>query len=123
MATDNIKRSRAHEEWLRLFFVQLFAGVKLQPGSGNQATAPNDIKVQNKFMIEAKCTVGKTMSVEHNWLKRSTWLAAQFGLPAMVAIRFCGTLNDDYFIISDSQLAYYASLEKENEQLRAQHLV
>ncbi len=116
--SDRLKRSRKHEEYLQKLFGKLFPNVVRQPGSGNQATAPNDIKVQNELMIEAKCTNAMAIDVELSWLQRATRLALQFGLPACVAIRFCNTIDYDYFIISETQFISFMKLQRENDELR-----
>ena len=111
--TDKLNRARRHEREIAERIGVIYPNVKVQPGSGNQAHSPNDIKANNQFMIEAKSTVSKTISLELNWLQRATMLAMQFGLPAVVAVRFCSNVNHDYFVVPARD--YYDLLECRKE--------
>lgn len=110
---DKLKRARRHESDIATRIGLIIPNVNMQPGSGNQATAPNDIKAKNEFMVECKSTVSKTITLEFNWLRRATMLASSFGLGAVVAIRFCWTVNSDYFVLPAQE--YYNLLECRKE--------
>jgi len=114
--TDKLKRARRHESDIAARLGMIFTDVNVQPGSGNQSTAPNDIKAKNELMVECKSTISKTITLELNWLQRATMLASSFGLSAVVAIRFCLNVNSDYFVLPAQ--AYYDLLECRKELQR-----
>lgn len=58
-------------------------GLRKQPGSGNMEGAKGDLKGQ-EFLVEAKATENKTMSVELSWLHKIKYEARDAGkLPAL----------------------------------------
>lgn len=111
--TDKLKRARRHESDIANRLSSIFPNVNVQPGSGNVATSPNDVKAKNEFMVECKSTVSNTITMELNWLQRATMLASSFGLGAVVAIRFCSNVNSDYFVLPAQE--YYDLLECREE--------
>lgn len=111
--TDKLKRARRHESDIANRLSLIFPNVNVQPGSGNIATSPNDVKAKNEFMVECKSTVSNTITMEFNWLQRATMLASSFGLGAVVAIRFYLNVNSDYFVLPAQE--YYDLLECREE--------
>lgn len=93
---------------------------KVQPGSGNQATAPNDVAVINEMHVECKVTEKPSMSIRHDWIEKAELLALQFGTKAFLAIQFykknTGRVRN-YFIVPDHEFYSMLLLEKQNEEI------
>lgn len=114
--------SQRQEDYLskQLGLIYGVSCVNKQPGSGNQKTAPNDIKVkstQRRFSmhIEAKETSKNSISVKKEWIDHAVDMALQFGADAVLAIRFTkpNGLNDDYFVVDSSLFFHLLRCEKE----------
>ncbi len=88
-----------------------------QPGSGNQATSPNDVIVRDHFHLECKTTGASSFMLPFAWLKRAEALAKQFKVPSFLVLRFNRLSQHDYFIIKDTHFYSWLHLEKQNEEL------
>jgi len=89
-----------------------------QPGSGNQALAPNDVAVVNEVHIECKTTSFKTLVVQYDWIAKTTKRALMFGVNAVVAINFSSFGTTDYFIIRDNEYYNLLRVNEEYNKLR-----
>lgn len=89
-----------------------------QPGSGNQALAPNDVAVVNEVHVECKTTTFKTIVVQYEWITKVTQRALMFGVNAVVAINFSGISNTDYFIVRDDEFYNLLRIKVECEKLQ-----
>lgn len=88
-----------------------------QPGSGNQAHAPNDIAVTNKLHVECKTTEARSMTIHYEWIAKAVHHGLQFGVPIVVAINFNKISNVDYFIVRDEDYYNLLRTQVEHERL------
>lgn len=105
------------ERQIRDRLAAIYQTAKTQPGSGNQATAPNDVAITNHLHIECKTTKSTSIKLEHSWITRANKLALQFGVVAFVAVRFHEISNKDFFVVSDDAFYNFLLIEKQNEEL------
>jgi hypothetical protein len=110
--------SQRQEEQITERLCEALGFARRQPGSGNQVTAPNDVRTRG-FHVECKCTENSlSISVKRQWLNEATYKAATYAVPAFVAIRFGD--SQDYFILPDRQFYLMVRLQAENDELRAE---
>lgn len=62
-------------------------GAKVTPASGAMSSAKGDM-VHRDFLIEAKSTVNKSMSLKFEWLEKVTQEALETGKTPALSIRF-----------------------------------
>jgi Holliday junction resolvase len=115
--TEAQRISRDQEAHIRTQLKRIYGIANLQPGSGNQATAPNDVAVHNAFHVECKATSAKAINVEFDWIAKASRLALQFAVPAFVALRFAVYSKKDYFVVEDSTFYNFLRMEREVQAL------
>ncbi|MGH7745138.1 MAG: hypothetical protein ACREQ5_10110 [Candidatus Dormibacteria bacterium] len=82
----------------------------VQPGSGNQPGAPNDILVRGHSMIECKATAAAQITLRQNDLSAARMKAALCGgWPTFLALRMGG---HDYFVLEDSEFYHLLNCER-----------
>lgn len=94
----------------------IFGVGKRQPGSGNQATSPNDVAVRGELHVECKQTERSRIYLELDWMLRAARKAMPFGVPAVVAVQFPRFSKHDYFIVRDDEFYQLLRLKQEHEQ-------
>lgn len=110
-------QSQKQERQIKTNLVSIYGNARTQPGSGNQATAPNDVVVVNIMHVECKTTSAKSMTLKHSWIAGAKKLAMQFAVPAYLAIRFNSIESRDYFVIDDGTFYNLLRIEKEHTAL------
>ena len=110
----NLANSRKHEEYVADRLRDVLGGVvKVQPGSGNQATAPGDVVASGRYFVECKATAAESISLKHAWLTRLKKLAQQGGLRSILAIRFVDEAQRDFFLVDEDTFLHLLSCERE----------
>jgi Holliday junction resolvase len=109
--------SQRQEREIANRLARIHSVTRAQPGSGNQATSPNDVVVRNHFHIECKTTEAAQMVVPYSWIGKAQALAKQFCVPAFMAFRFSKFSQHDYFLLEDTHFYNYVETEKQNEAL------
>jgi hypothetical protein len=128
MVQENLKRSKEHEEHVASILRPIYAsdavarsdkGVRVQPGSGNQALNPNDVKVIERCYVECKETSAGSISIKHAWLTLVKKRAAMGGLRSILALRFSHPFHafcKDYYVIDEATLVHLLKCELEVER-------
>lgn len=83
---------------------------RVQPGSGNQPGAPNDVLVPNHSMVECKATNATSIILKRSWAHEARQKAALCGAGAVyLALRIHGR---DYFVADDEEFYHLLECER-----------
>lgn len=94
---------------------------KRQAGSGNRPEHPNDVAVRNQFHVECKLTFANSIVLKLDWIVHALRQALQFGVPAILAIRFINPkpMSGTYFVIPASMMYHLLACQAEIDDLDA----
>jgi Holliday junction resolvase len=110
----NLEISRKHECHVRDFFGWWDGKSRLQPGSGNQAHSPNDVRTEN-YYVECKATGNASISLKYAWVDKLYRSAIMGGLRAVLAVRFTQAHpgRRDYYVIDEDTMRYFLACESQ----------
>jgi hypothetical protein len=114
MLNKNLEISRRHEFHVQDFLGRWDGKARLQPGSGNQAHAPNDVRSEN-YYVECKATGNDSITLKYAWLDKMYRSSIVGGLRSILAIRFTRAHPGryDYYVLDEETMRYLLSCERE----------
>lgn len=112
---QNRSRSSRHENDVAKELTKIYGEiVTLQPGSGNQPGAPNDVRVAQHTYVECKETSAMSMTLKHSWLERLRSLSVQGAMQSLLAIRFSNgpPWARDYYLVDADRMYHLLECER-----------
>lgn len=109
----NKKRSLRQETEVRDAMQRVYGNARLQPGSGNQPTRPNDVLVPNVAYFECKETSRSQITLKWAWLETLKRTSILNGLRTFLVVKFTLHSRTNYYVVEDHVFEHLLKCEQE----------